>query len=85
MLAPASVPSIVARVLNNLVRTYAERDRNRLDRLLDLRVQLPGPPEERMLLIRLAESQARWGLAARLREELDPEDPQALRLRARLN
>lgn len=85
MWAPADVPSIVARVLNNLVRTYSERDPTMLDRLLDLRVRLPGPPEERMLLVRLAESRARWSLAAELREQLDPDDPHALRLRARLN
>lgn len=85
MLAPVGTRSIVGRVLNNLVRTFGERDRPMLDLLLDLRVQLPGPPEERRLLIHLAESRARWDLAARLREELDPEDTDALGLRARLN
>ncbi len=85
MLAPVSAPAMVSRVLNNLVRTAADRDRTLLDDLLDLRVQLPGPPEEKVLLVRLAESRGRWDLAASLREELDPEDPQAAELRARLN
>ena len=85
MLAPVSTAAMVSRVLNNLVRTAAERDRKMLDDLLDLRVQLPGPTEEKVLLVRLAESRGRWDLAASLREELDPEDPQAVELRARLN
>ena len=85
MLAPVGVPAIVSRVLNNLVRTYHERDQTKLDRLLDLRVQLPGPPQERMLLVRIAESRGRWDLAARVREEVDPDDPEARDLRARLN
>lgn len=85
MLAPVSTPSIVARVLNNLTRTYAERDPARLDALLDLRVALPGPKAERRLLIRLAEARARWDVAARIREEIDPDDREALGLRARLN
>lgn len=85
MLVPVSTPAIVARVLNNLVRTYADRDRVALDRLLDLRVELPGPAPERRMLVRIAEARGRWDLAARIREELDPQDREAHGLRARLN
>lgn len=85
MLAPVRTHAIVARVCNNLTRTFAERDRSRLDALLDLRVALPGPAEERRLLVRIAESRGRWDVAARIREELDPQDREAQGLRARLN
>ncbi len=85
LLRPVSVHSMVSRVLNNLTRSLAERDAQLLDPLVDLRAALPGPPAERRLVIGIAEARGRWDVAARLREELDPDDPVADGLWARLN
>ena len=85
MLRPTATPAIVNRVLNNLVRTFADRDPTRLDRLIELRVALPGGADEQQLLIRLAEARGKWDLAARLAESADPDDPSAPTLRSRLN
>ena len=85
MLRPVTPQSMLSRVLNNLTRTLAERDARMLDPLIDLRAALPGPASERRLVIGMAEARGRWDVAARLREELDPDDPTADGLWARLN
>ena len=84
-LARISTAAIVSRVLNNLVRTLADRDPARLDPLIELRAALPGPKAERQLLVRIAEARGKWDVAASIREELDANDPIAFALRARLN
>ena len=77
--------AIVSRTLNNLVRTYFDRDSHELGRLIELRAQLPGPRSERHMVIGLAESRARWDIGANVREVLDPDDPMISMLRARMN
>ncbi len=85
VLRPVTAQSMLSRVLNNLTRSLAERDARMLDPLIDLRAALPGPPSERRLVIGMAEARGRWDVAARLREELDPDDPAAGDLWARMN
>ena len=84
-LRPVTPQSMLSRVLNNLTRTLAERDARMLDPLIDVRAALPGPPSERRLVIGMAEARGRWDVAARLREELDPDDPMTDGLWARMN
>ncbi|MFT7475431.1 MAG: regulator of sirC expression with transglutaminase-like and TPR domain [Verrucomicrobiales bacterium] len=84
-LAPIDTTSIVNRVCNNLTRTWAVNANNKLNRLLDVRVALPSAPTERRLLIDIAEARGRFDLAARLREEIDPNDPNIETLWAKLN
>lgn len=85
MLRPVTSQEIVSRVLNNLTRSFAERDRRRLDGLVDVRAALPVPSADLELTVGLAESRARWDLAADLRERIDPDDSRIIHLRSRLN
>lgn len=85
LLRPLTSQEIVSRVLNNLTRSFAERDPRRLDELIDVRVALPVPDAERRLVADVAESRARWDVAADVRERIDPDDPTVVQLRARLN
>lgn len=84
-LQPIDTAAVVARVCNNLTRTWIERDPPSLNRLLDVRASLPASPRERRLMIGLAEGRGRFDLAARLRASVDPEDPAIDRLWGRLN
>lgn len=85
MLRPVTSQEIVSRVLNNLTRTFAERAPHRLDQLVDVRAALPVSDAERQMVAALAESRARWDVAANLREQVDPDDAAVVQLRARLN
>lgn len=84
-LLPIDTIAVINRVCNNLTRSWLDRDRTALDRLLDVRTALPATPRDRQLLIGLAESRGRFDLAARLRTEVDPTDPVIDGLWARLN
>lgn len=84
-LQPIDTTGVVSRVCNNLTRTWIERDPPALNRLLDVRSQLPATARERQLLIGLAEGRGRFDLAAQLRTSIDPSDPTIDRLWARLN
>ena len=84
-LRPIDTISVVNRVCNNLTRTWADSDSRKLNRLLDVRVALPTTENEQRLLINIAEARGRFDLAAKLRQDIDPEDPQIDSLWARLN
>jgi regulator of sirC expression with transglutaminase-like and TPR domain len=84
-LAPIDTVSIINRVCNNLTRTWAVQANVKLNRLLDVRVALPSAPAERRLLIDIAEARGRFDLAAKIREEIDPNDPNIKILWAKLN
>ncbi len=83
-LTPMSTTAVVTRVSNNLMRTWADKP-DKFDRLLDLRVQLPVAQGEQQMLIEIAEARARFDLAARLKEQADPNDPDINALWGRLN
>ncbi len=84
-LRPIDTISVVNRVCNNLTRTWADSDSRKLNRLLDVRVALPTTENEQRLLINIAEARGRFDLAAKLRHDIDPDDPQIDSLWARLN
>lgn len=84
-LQPIGPIDVVNRVCNNLIRTWSERDPGALNRLLDVRTALPATPRERQMMIRLAEGRGRFDVAARLRESVNPDDPEIAQLWARLN
>lgn len=75
----------VNRVCNNLTRTWESDRTGKLDRLLTLRAAIPGSEADRKLVLGIAESRGRFDVAASIREELNPEDPQIDDLWARLN
>lgn len=85
LLRTVTSQDIVSRVLNNLARSFADRAPQRLDALIDVRAAIPGSVADRQLVVGLAESRARWDVAANLREQIDPDDPVIAALRARLN
>jgi len=80
-----TVIDTVNRVCNNLMRTWADDRTGRMDRVLELRSRFPGSPADRGLLIDVATGRGRFDIAARLREENDPDDPEIAALWARLN
>ncbi len=84
-LRPIDTISVVNRVCNNLTRTWADTDSRKLNRLLEVRVALPTTENEQRLLINIAEARGRFDLAAQLRHDIDPDDPQIDVLWARLN
>lgn len=84
-LQPIDAISVVNRVANNLMRTWADSDSSKLDRLLEVRVALPTSESEQWLLVNIAEARGRFDLAAKLRNDINPEDPQIKSLWARLN
>lgn len=84
-LQPLRPAEVVTRVCNNLMRTWSERDPAALNRLLDVRASLPASPREAEMLIALAEGRGRFDVAARVRESVDPDDPEIGQLWARLN
>ena len=84
-LLPMDTASTINRVCNNLTRTWARNDAARLNRLLEVRAVLPASDAERRLLVDIAEARGRFDIAATLREQLDPDDPQIPSLWARLN
>lgn len=75
----------VNRVCNNLMRSWAQDPSNKFDRLLELRTELPGSTADRALLIEVATGRGRFDLAACIREQNDPDDPEIISLWARLN
>ncbi len=75
----------VNRVCNNLLRTWSDDRSGKIDRLLELRAAIPGSDADRTLVIGIAEARGRFDIAASLREQMDPEDPQISELWARLN
>jgi len=90
--APDDVPmptlgvlGAVNRVCNNLMRTWANDDSGKFDRLLELRSIIPGSPADRGLTIGVATRRGRFDIAARLREANDPDDPEIQALWAKLN
>ncbi len=84
-LQPIDTAAVISRVCNNLTRSWTERDPIALNRLLDVRAELPASMREKQMLIGMAEGRGRFDLAARLRTSLDPTDPTIDRLWARLN
>lgn len=84
-LRPIDTLAVVNRVCNNLTRSWADREPQALNRLLDVRAALPASARERQMLIGLAEARGRFDLSARLRTDVDPTDPAINRLWARLN
>jgi regulator of sirC expression with transglutaminase-like and TPR domain len=84
-LQPLDPIAVVNRVCNNLTRTWSNTDSQKLNRLLDLRAELPASETEQRLLIDISEARGRFDLAARLRSQLDPDDPNIEALWARLN
>lgn len=84
-LRPIDTVSTVNRVCNNLTRTWAETNSTKLNRLLEVRVALPISKTEQRLLINITEARGRFDLAAKLRHDLNPNDPQIDQLWARLN
>lgn len=84
-LQPIDTAAVITRVCNNLTRSWTERDPASLNRLLDVRSELPTSIRERQMLIGMAEGRGRFDLAARLRTSIDPTDPTIDRLWARLN
>lgn len=85
LLEPMTVISTVSRVCNNLMRSWADDRTGQMDRLLELRSRFPGTPAERGMLISAATGRGRFDIAARLREQSDPDDPEITALWARLN
>ena len=83
-LTPMTTVDVVLRVSNNLMRTWSDQPR-KFDRLLDLRSRLPLPRADQLMLIELAEARARFDIAARLREAVDPDDVRIDELWGRLN
>lgn len=83
-LTPMTITAVVTRVCNNLMRTWADES-GKFDRLLELRVRLPIAESEQHMLIEIAEARARFDLAATLREDIDPTDPEIEALWGRLN
>lgn len=77
--------AVVNRVCNNLTRTWANDRAGHIDRLLAVRAAIPGTKAERQMVIELAEARGQLDIAARLREERDPDDPTISKLWARLN
>lgn len=84
-LRPMDTTATINRVCNNLTRTWALDDASRLNRLLEVRAALPATDIERRLLVEIAETRGRFDIAARIREELNPDDPLIPSLWARLN
>jgi regulator of sirC expression with transglutaminase-like and TPR domain len=90
-LAPISDQAVVARVLNNLTNTMAQRSVRDLDWVLDLRLALPMRYQDPRALAALCEQRGRLDRAAELLEMLaratEREDlgRRAHALRARLN
>lgn len=82
---PIDTAGVISRVCNNLTRSWIERDARALNTLLDLRAALPASSRDRQILIGIAEGRGRFDLAARLRTELDPDDPAIDGLWAQLN
>ena len=83
-LRPMGTSSVVVRVCNNLMRTWAD-DHQKFDRLLDVRSLLPLENSDQRMLIEIAEARARFDIAARLRASIDPDDPEIDALWGRLN
>lgn len=75
----------VNRVCNNLLRTWNSDRSGKIDRLLALRLAIPGSQADRKLVLGIAEARGRFDIAAAVREELNPDDPQIPNLWARLN
>ena len=75
----------VNRVCNNLLRTWKMDRTGKIDRLLELRVAIPGGVADRKLVQQVAEARGRFDLVATMREKTDPDDPQIRGLWARLN
>lgn len=82
---PLGVAGVVNRVGNNLLRTWANGQDAKLDRLLDLRAVIPASEGDWKLVIGVAEASGRFDIAAKLRERIDPDDPQIGQLWAKLN
>lgn len=75
----------VNRVGNNLLRTWAKDRSSKVDRLLEMRAMIPASDADRQLVLGVAEARRRFDIAARLREQLDPDDPKIDQLWAQLN
>ena len=83
-LKPMSTSAVITRVSNNLMRTWA-REHQKFDRLLEVRALLPLDHSDQRALIEIAETRTRFDIAARLRESIDPDDPEIKALWGRLN
>lgn len=84
MLVPMTTVSVVSRVCNNLTRTWS-LEPAKLDRLLELRSHIPQSTTDRRALAEIAEARGRFDIAARMRQAVDPDDPNVDALWGRLN
>lgn len=83
-LTPMRTTAVVSRVCNNLMRTWANEP-VKFDHLLEVRSRLPTERNESIMLTEIAEARSRFDIAARLRETLDPTDPEIDALWGKLN